>query len=605
MYVIAARASGCNEDHMAGYFPLVMGKAPLLWLDNLPAECITSWATLPRLFTTNYQVTYNRPGNTHHLARVRMRSDETLCEYTNRYFENRNTLAGVKDDDVIAYYKKGITNIKLFEKIHEADAKTIGDLMTYVDKLVDTQDAVMHDFNGDDHDDRGTRSRKRSGEAYVADPPRPSTFLEGDFNMVMDDQCQFHRDAKHTMRECEQLKRALGVPSTSKKTRSNSNDDRNGGQRFDNRNRRPDRRDYRDRRPYPRNDDRDRRDYRRDDRRDDYRRDDRTNRRDRSDRRDDRHDDHHNDQRDDRHRQDDHNRQDSNRKERTPPPPPKGGNPNDAFQKANREINFIVGGRQAIKRNRQTRSNAREIGHVNTENPRPLRWSEFPITFSRKDHWVHIPDPETYPLVVNPIVNSAWLPKTLIDGGSSLNIIFIETLHKMEFDFSKMTACDEPFYGVVPGKVAYPIGRVCLPVTFGTEENFRTEYLTFEVADFRSSYHAIFGRPMLAKFMAIPHHTYLIMKMSAPNGILFVLEEIMVSYNCKSTTVELSKDSAIKAATTVMVAQAAKIDQTTLQVPKQKRTSTALDPSPAIKKVCLGLPDASKEVVIGADLNPK
>jgi hypothetical protein len=39
---------------------------------------------------------------------------------------------------------------------------------------------------------------------------------------------------------------------------------------------------------------------------------------------------------------------------------------------------------------------------------------------------------------------------------------------------------------------------VCLPVTFGTEENFRTEYLTFEVADFRSSYHAIFGRPMLA-----------------------------------------------------------------------------------------------------------
>jgi hypothetical protein len=170
-----------------------------------------------------------------------VRSDDTLREYTNRYFENRNTLAGVKDDDVITYYKKGITNIKLFEKIQEADAKTIGDLMAYIDKLVDTQDAVMHDFNGEDHDHRGTRSCKRSGEAYVADPPRPSIFLEGDFNMVMDDQCQFHRDSKHTMRECEQLKRALGVPSTSKKTRSNSNEDRNGGQRFDNRNRRPDR----------------------------------------------------------------------------------------------------------------------------------------------------------------------------------------------------------------------------------------------------------------------------------------------------------------------------------------------------------------------------
>jgi hypothetical protein len=136
----------------------------------------------------------------------------------------------------------------------------------------------------------------------------------------------------------------------------------------------------------------------------------------------------------------------------------------------------------------------------------------------------------------------------------------------MDFDFNKMTACDEPFYGVVPGKATYPIGCVCLPVTFGTKENFHTKYLTFEVADFRSSYHAILGRPMLAKFMAIPHHTYLIMKMSAPNGILSVLGDIMVSYNYESATIELSKDSTIKVAATVMVAQAAKIDQTTLEV---------------------------------------
>jgi hypothetical protein len=170
-----------------------------------------------------------------------------------------------------------------------------------------------------------------------------------------------------------------------------------------------------------------------------------------------------------------------------------------------------------------------------------------------KDHWVHIPDPGTYALVVNPIVHGAFLPKTLIDGGNSLNIIFTGTLRKMEFDFNKMTACDEPFYEVVPGKAAYPIGRVCLLVTFGIEENFRIEYLTFEVADFRSSYHAIFRRPMLAKFMAIPHQTYLIIKMPAPNGILSVLGDIMVSYNCESATVELSKDSVIKAAATVLL----------------------------------------------------
>jgi hypothetical protein len=84
MYNIAARASGGNKDHMVGYFLLVICKAPLLWLDNLPAECITSWATLSRLFMTNYQATYNRPSNTHYPTRLRMRRDETLHEYTNR-----------------------------------------------------------------------------------------------------------------------------------------------------------------------------------------------------------------------------------------------------------------------------------------------------------------------------------------------------------------------------------------------------------------------------------------------------------------------------------------------------------------------------------------
>jgi hypothetical protein len=492
-----------------------------------------------------------------------MRRDETLREYTNHYFENRDTLAGVKDEDVITYYKKGITNIMLFEKIHEADTHTIADLMAYVNKLVDTQGAVMHDFNREDHDDGGNRSCKRSGKAYKADPPRPSTFLEGDFNMVMDDQCQFHREAKHNMRECEQLKRSLGVPFDSKKTKSNNNDDRNGasasttvtvdlidvitviagpiiaatigidviitattdmattvaktmttgvktarvitvmtsvmtGETIDAMI------DVAKTTTTATN---------------------------------------------------------NNRKEQSPPPPPKGGNPNGAFQSANREINFIVGGRQVTKSNRQIRSNTREIGHVNIETPQPLRWSEFPITFSRKDRWVHIADPGTYPLVIDPGTYSPpLLHKTLIDGGNDLNIIFTETLRKMDFDFNKMTACDEPFYGVVPRKAAYPIGRVCLPVTFGTKENFRTKYLTFEVADFLSSYHAILGRPMLAKFMTIPHHTYLIMKMPAPNGILSVLRDIMVSYNCESTTVELCKDSAIKAVATVMVAQAAKID---------------------------------------------
>jgi hypothetical protein len=37
-----------------------------------------------------------------------------------------------------------------------------------------------------------------------------------------------------------------------------------------------------------------------------------------------------------------------------------------------------------------------------------------------------------------------------------------------------------------------------------------------EVVDFETSYHTILGRSALAKFMAIPHYPYLLLKMPEP-----------------------------------------------------------------------------------------
>jgi hypothetical protein len=106
----------------------------------------------------------------------------------------------------------------------------------------------------------------------------------------------------------------------------------------------------------------------------------------------------------------------------------------------------------------------------------------------------------------------------LIDGGSGLNVLFIKTLKKMKLDITHMlTKSTSPFYSIVPGNAAIPLGSVVLPVTFReTKENYRTEYIKFEVADFETSYHAILGRPAITKFMAVPHYTYLVLKMPSP-----------------------------------------------------------------------------------------
>jgi hypothetical protein len=40
----------------------------------------------------------------------------------------------------------------------------------------------------------------------------------------------------------------------------------------------------------------------------------------------------------------------------------------------------------------------------------------------------------------------------------------------------------------------YPLGSITLPVTFGTEENFRTENVQFDVAEVNLPFNAIIGR---------------------------------------------------------------------------------------------------------------
>jgi hypothetical protein len=59
-----------------------------------------------------------------------------------------------------------------------------------------------------------------------------------------------------------------------------------------------------------------------------------------------------------------------------------------------------------------------------------------------------------------------------------------------------------------------------MSITFGIPKNYRTEFLRFEVARFDCGYNAIIGRPGLTKFMAIPHYSYMILKMPWPQRII-------------------------------------------------------------------------------------
>ena len=76
---------------------------------------------------------------------------------------------------------------------------------------------------------------------------------------------------------------------------------------------------------------------------------------------------------------------------------------------------------------------------------------------------------------------------------------------------------------------------------FGSKGNFRREPIWFEVVNLSSPYHALLGRPALAKFMAVPHYAYLKMKMPGPKGIITVSGDYRRSIECARASSKLAE----------------------------------------------------------------
>jgi hypothetical protein len=113
-----------------------------------------------------------------------------------------------------------------------------------------------------------------------------------------------------------------------------------------------------------------------------------------------------------------------------------------------------------------------------------LCWSESPITFDRMDHPDSIPKPGRFPINVDPLVGMTWLTKALMDGGSGLNLMYLNTFEGLGLTRDQLQSSPHPFYGVVPGKQSIPLGQVTLLVTFGDVSNYRPNTFAFEVVSY-------------------------------------------------------------------------------------------------------------------------
>ena len=128
-----------------------------------------------------------------------------------------------------------------------------------------------------------------------------------------------------------------------------------------------------------------------------------------------------------------------------------------------------------------------------------------------------------------------------------------------------------------------------MPITFGTPENYRTEFLRFEVANFDCGYNAIIGRPGLAKFMAIPHYTYMILKMPGPQGILTVRADFQGAAECFRVAIQAALTT--KPSTTSSTQANSKPEEDLAAPTNEAQAATSMRPTEETKRINLGFAD--------------
>jgi hypothetical protein len=177
----------------------------------------------------------------------------------------------------------------------------------------------------------------------------------------------------------------------------------------------------------------------------------------------------------------------------------------------------------------------------------------------------------------------------------------------MKLDITHMlTKRTSPFYGIIPGNAAIPLGSLVLPVTFGeTRKNYRTEYIKFEVADFETSYHAILGRPAIAKLMAVPHYTYLVLKMPSSAGVLSLQGDLKISFDCDTEAVELAATNQVPNAKMEIYAASKKLAPSELDIPENSDNANKPQPAEEVQVKTIDLGTGDSTTTIGAGLDPK
>ncbi|KAM0923579.1 hypothetical protein ACQ4PT_005449 [Festuca glaucescens] len=587
-------AGGGNRRWAVRFIPSVLVGPARIWLNNLPAGSINGWLDFEEAFVSNFSSTYRRPNRPQQLAMCQQRENETDREYLTRWNNTRNSCEGVIEAQAIAWFCNGCRRgsplwqrlqrnmpATLAEMIRVADSYALGDPMQPaiagdpLPRFPVRQDQYRnshHNKRREDFPDKRygmqqvatmqnnpeagrsqrqkTRNQPWAGQKkqWVEKKPwhdQPKYTMES----AMDQSCRWHtpdptKPANHLTKDCSWTKKLMMKAAMKEGFETLPPPPlltRANAQPVYAQQNRPQ-------------------------------------------------------------QQGVHQVAQGNNNH-APPPTPQGRNvyhdPDVCC------VVFVTEPRDRQSMHRRSM----EVNAVIPAVPKYMLWSEQEITWSFKDHPKVMPNPGGYALVVDPIMHGTSsrvrFSKVLVDNGSSINIMYRHAMHTLGITENMLEPSRTTFHGIVPGLSCSPMGKVRVDVLFGSRDNCRVENILFEVVDLDSPYHALLGRPALAKFMASTHTAYLKMKMPAPNGPLTVVGNYKVSLETASAGSNLAESLVIaeekrRMQTAVALAQSSQLNLAAMSDPL---SGPAFKPAKETKDIVLDPAYPERTVRIGAGLN--
>ena len=146
-----------------------------------------------------------------------------------------------------------------------------------------------------------------------------------------------------------------------------------------------------------------------------------------------------------------------------------------------------------------------------------------------------VQDPHHDGLVITLFVSNHFVRMILIDNGSSVNIIQLEALKKMNIPESEIASKSSALVGF-SGEVKSTVGEIKLPVYIEGVNSIKKYF----VIDSLPCYIIILGRPWIHDMKAVPSTYHQCIKLPTPWGVVKIHSDQQEAKDCYTSSMKAS-----------------------------------------------------------------